>query len=410
MNPMYRAAQNNLEEAGRRGMVDRRVMKLLSRPRRVYEFTIPFRRDNGTFQLYEAYRVHYNDALGPPSDGTRFVPTLDIDEVKALALLMTIKHAVAGIPAGGGKGGIKVDTGDLSTWELERLTRSYMRNLLLKGPNGDIPGADIGTSYRTQAWMLDEYEQITMVHSPAAVNDKPFLLGGSLGGEEATGLGVYYVAREAFEDHSIQEGSSVVIQGFGQVGSHLASYLYQKGYRVIGLSDISGGLYSSRGLPIPTLKEYVKEREVIEGFEGGKSLTNEEILSLDCDVLFLAAVQDVITEENARHIKASLIVEGANGPITPGGERILKEREIPIIPDILANVGGAIVCQYERAQGMSGYYWREERVHSSLKEQILTAYERAQIMANEVGCSLRLGAWIGALKRIEEAVMLRGWI
>lgn len=410
MSSIYADAQTILHEAGRLASIDERVMKLLSRPRRIYDFSIPFKRDDGSFALYNAYRVHYNDALGPPSDGTRFVPGLDLEEVKGLALLMSIKHAVAGIPAGGGKGGIQVDTTKLSAWELERLSRYYMRNLLLKGPGRDIPGADIGTDYRTQSWMLDEYEQITMSHAPSAVNDKPSILGGSLGGEEATGLGVYHVAKRALLDYGMEEGAKVVIQGFGQVGSHLASYLYSNGYQVIGLSDISGGLYSSKGLAIDSLKEYVKERGVIEGFEAEKTMDNEELLSLKCDVLFLAAVQDVITKENATNVKARLVVEGANAPITPEGEKILYQKGIPVVPDILANVGGAIVCHYERAQGSSGLYWREDKVHSFLKDQILSAYGRTQRMVQELDTSLRLGAWCGALKKIEEAVILRGWI
>lgn len=407
---MFSAAQNILTEAGRLGGVDKRVMELLSKPRRVYEFTIPFRRDDGTFVLYQAYRVHYNDALGPSSDGTRFVPDLNLDTVKALALLMTIKHGVAGIPAGGGKGGVQVDTALLSTWELERLSRAYLRNLLLKGPQGDIPGADVGTSVRTQAWMLDEYEQMTLTHTPAAVNDKPFVLGGSQGGEAATGLGVFTVAQRAFKDYDIPPGASVVVQGFGQVGSYLASFLDGGGYPVVGVSDIRGGVYDSQGLPILSLQDYVGQNLFLEGCGVGKPLTNAELLTLDCDVLFLAAVQGVITRENAGEIKARLIVEGANGPITPEGERILSQRGIPIVPDILANVGGAIVCHYERAQGQSGYFWSEEEVHSRLTHQLLSAYERTWKMAQDYQCSLRLGAWMGAVKKIAEAVQLRGWI
>lgn len=409
MSYMYEEAMSILIKAGDEGGIDGRVMKLLSLPRRVNEFSIPFKRDDGSFQLYRAFRVHYNDALGPPSDGTRFVSNLDLQEVKALALLMTIKHSVSGIPAGGGKGGIRVDTSQLSDWELERLSRAYLRNLIPRGPASDIPGADIGTGYRTQAWMLDEYEQITGLHSPAAVNDKPYIVGGSLGGEGATGLGIFHVAQEAFQEYSLNRGVSIAVQGFGQVGSYLARYFYDEGYRVTAVSDISGGITSEDGIHIPSLQQHVKEHGLIEGFNG-RTLSNEELLETDCDVLILAAVQGVITAENASAVKARMIIEGANAPITVAGEEKLKRQGVVIIPDILANVGGAIVCHYERIQGVSGRYWTKEKVHQELQDQILITYRRAGDTAKDLGSSLRIGAWVTALRRIEEAVKLRGWV
>jgi len=407
---VFESALNALKTAGEKGGIDERVIRLLSRPKRVIDFSIPLKMDNGEFRLFEAYRVQYNDALGPTRDGTRFVPNLDLDEVKALGLFMTIKHAVSGVPAGGGKGGIKVDPSELSEWELERLTRGFIRNLKPMGPNTDIPGADIGTNYKTQSWMLDEYEQITGEHLPHAINDKPSSMGGTAGSAEATGLGIFFVSMAAFEDYNVSKDADIVVQGFGQVGANIARYLDDQGYNIIGVSDISGGLYLESGFDIADLQEYVEENGVIEGYGKGEEISNEELLELDCEVLIPAAVQNVLNKENADNVKADIIVEAANGPTTPKAEKIFEDRDITIVPDVVANAGGAIVCHYERIQGITDDYWKLEKVNNKLKDQILGAYNSAKREADKADSSLRTGAWITALKRVSESVKMRGWV
>ncbi|MFW6287560.1 MAG: Glu/Leu/Phe/Val family dehydrogenase [bacterium] len=410
MDNVFESALDALNTAGELGNIDERVMKLLSRPKRVVDFSIPLKMDNGEFRLFEAYRVHYNDALGPTRDGTRFVPDLYIDEVKALALFMTVKHAVSGVPAGGGKGGIKVDPSKLSEWELERLTRSYIRHLKPKGPNVDIPGADIGTNYKTQSWMLDEYEQITGEHQPHAINDKPNSMGGTLGSAEATGKGLFFVSIQVFKDYNVKKDADIVVQGFGQVGANIARYLYDEGYNIIAVSDISGGIYSKNGLDVPRLQEYVKENSFLEGCEEGEEITNDDLLELECDVLIPAAVQNVINGNNADNIKSDMIIEAANGPTTPEAEEILKDKGVTIVPDVVANAGGAIVCHYERIQGITDDYWSLEKVNNKLERQILGAYNSAKKEAQKADTSLRIGAWITALKKISESVQMRGWV
>ena len=411
MDNVFNSALDALNKAGEIAGIDPRVMKLMSRPKRIIDFSIPLKMDDGSFRLFEAYRVHYNDALGPTRDGTRFVPNLHLDEVKALALFMTIKHAVSGVPAGGGKGGIKVDPSELSDWELERLTRGFIRNLKPKGPKIDIPGADIGTDYRTQSWMLDEYEQITGEHNPPAINDKPNIMGGTVGSAEATGLGIFYVTQEACKDNNIDlKNEEVVVQGFGQVGATIAGYLYDLGATITAVSDISGGYYDKDGLNIPEMKEYAEKNKGLKGYDKAQKISNDELLTQECGLLIPAAVQNVINKDNAGDINAKMIIEAANGPITPDAETILKENGIKVIPDVVANAGGAIVCHYERIQGITDDYWDLDKVNNRLNKQILTAYEDARDAANEFDTTTRLGAWIVALRKVAKAVKMRGWV
>ncbi|RCW42024.1 MULTISPECIES: Glu/Leu/Phe/Val dehydrogenase [unclassified Halanaerobium] len=411
MDNVFESAMDSLQKAGKIADVNPKVMEYLSRPKRIIDFSIPLKMDDGSFKLFTAYRVHYNDALGPTRDGTRFVPNLEMDEVKALALFMTIKHAVSGVPAGGGKGGIKVDPSKLSEWELERLTRGFIRNLKPKGPNVDIPGADIGTDYRTQSWMLDEYEQITGEHNPHAINDKPSIMGGTVGSAEATGQGIFYVTEAACKDEGIElKGAEVVVQGFGQVGATISRYLYDAGAKVIAVSDISGGFYNKNGLDIPKMQEYVKENRVLEGYKGAEEISNKDILETKCDLLIPAAVQNVINKNNADNIKAEMVVEAANGPTTPEAEEILNSKGIKVIPDVVANAGGAIVCHYERIQGITDDYWDMDEVEKRLKKQILNAYAQARAAEEKYDTTPRIGAWIVALEKIAHAVEMRGWV
>lgn len=409
-NDPFGTALNTLRVAGEIAGLKPNAIKILSQPKRIFEFTIPMKMDNGEFKIFNAFRVHYNDALGQVKDGTRFVPNLDLDTVKALGFWMTIKHAVADIPAGGGKGGVRVDPGKLSEWELERLVRSFIRKLPMKGAWVDVPGADIGTSAKTQAWMLDEYEEIVGFHSPAAVNDKPAEVNGTLGSMEATGTGAFFVTKEAVKDLGLAKGASIAVQGFGDVGRTVARLLFKERFKVIAVSDIKGGIYSKEGLDVERLVRHVENTGFVKNFPEAVAITNEELLETDCNILIPAAVQGVITDENADNIKAKLIIEGANGPTTPEAEKVLEEKGITIIPDVLANCGGAIVCSFERTQGLTDTYWDLETVNKKLEERILKAYKETVATAREKNTSFRNAAWVNALIKISKAMKARGWI
>ncbi len=408
-NPLDTALYTLREAAGEAGL-DPKVTELLSKPKRTMEFTFPMRMDNGEVKIFTAYRAHWCDALGGFKDGTRFTKNLTLDECKALALWMTIKHGVGGIPAGGGKGGVIVDPGELSEWELERLSRNYMRHLPMKGAWVDVPGADIGTSEKTQGWMLDEYESIVGFHSPAAINDKPTAVSGTLGTDEATGLGVYYVFEQAVKDFDLAEGCNVVVQGFGKVGSVLAKYLTEGGYKVLAVGDVYGAIHSADGIDCVELDRHVRDTGSVIDFHATKPISNHELLELETDVLIPAAVQSVITEQNASKIRARLIIEAANGPVTPEAEEELRAKKTPVVPDVAANVGGAIVCHFERIQGLTDEYWDIERVRSQLKDWITRAYQSMVATAREKNISLRMAAWVNALQKIEASVKKRGWV
>lgn len=410
MKDVWAEAQFNLTQAAEAMGLEPEVLERLKTPMRFTEFTIPVRMDDGTKRIFTAYRSWHQDATGPTKDGTRVRPDLTPEEIKALSLFMSIKHAAAGIPAGGGKGGIKADPLTLSEGEYERLIRGFVRRLRPKGAYVDVPGADIGTGKQAMAWMLDEYEQVTGIHSPAAINDKPMELGGSLGGFEATGWGVATCAMEAAQEENLDPSQTrVVIQGFGQVGSITALTLFNAGYRIIAVSDIDGAVMDDKGLNIPALMEHVSQKNFVTGFPGAKPADKSTILETECEILIPAAVQDVITEGNASRLKTKILVEAANAPTTPEADKILLARGIRIIPDVVANSGGAIVCDFERTQGLSNDYWALEKVEQRLKERITKAYREAREKAEEKNVSMRLGAWINALSKIRAAMLLRGW-
>ena len=408
MKNVWEEAQFNLQKAADAMGLEPEITERLLTPMRFTEFTIPVRMDNGQKKIFTAYRSWHQNAVGPTKDGTRVRPGLTPEEIKALSLFMSIKHAVAGIPAGGGKGGIKADPSQLSEGEYERLIRGFMRRLAPKGAFVDVPGADIGTGTQAMAWMLDEYEQISGFHSPAAVNDKPFELGGSRGGFEATGWGVATCAERAAEAMGLK-GGTVVIQGFGQVGSITAMSLAESGYKIIAVSDVYGAIANKSGLDIPALVKHVEETGKVAGFGGAESLKAAALLETECDILIPAAVQDVITEANAGNIKARLIVEAANAPITPAADDILLGQGKTIVPDVIANCGGAIVCDFERTQGLSNDYWSLGKVREKLRERITTAYDEARAQAESRKVTMRQGAWINALVKIRAAIMWRGW-
>lgn len=400
-----------LREAGRLGGIDPNVVEFLAAPARVVTFRIPMKMDDGSFRVFDAHRVRYNDALGPSRDGTRISADLDLDEVKSLALIMSIKHAAGRIPAGGGKGGIVADPRELSDREFESLCRAYIRYLRPRGQAYDVPGADIGTDLQTMSWMLDEFESITGYHEPAAVNDKPPILGGSQGGYEATGSGVFDVFREAAEQAGLEiENTRVAIQGFGQVGTVAAGMFYEAGCNIVAVSDSRGGVYANDGLDVPGLLAHKRATGKVADFAGSEPISSEVMLECDCDVLVPASVQGVITADNADRIQARMVVEAANAPTTVKAEAMLLERDITIVPDVLANAGSVHLCQMERSQGLSDNYWDIDTINRLRQERLARGYREAVNAAAEHHLkSIRLGAWINALKRIEEAMHLRGW-
>lgn len=410
MKNVWEEALFNLSKAAEAMKLEPEILERLSVPMRFTEFTIPVRMDSGARKLFLAFRSCHQDATGPTKDGTRVRPGLTPEEIKALSLFMSIKHGVADIPAGGGKGGIRADPSALSEGEYERLIRGFVRRLNPKGAFTDIPGADIGTGKQAMAWMLDEYEQMTGMHCPAAINDKPAELGGSLGGFEATGWGVAACAAQAAQEMNLEpETTSVVIQGFGQVGSVAAKKLSSMGFPVAAVSDIAGAVENPGGLDIDGLAAHVERTGSVAGFPGGTRADKSRILEIPCGILIPAAVQDVITEKNARRIGAKVIVEAANGPVSPEADDILASAGIRVIPDVVANSGGAIVCDFERTQGLSNDYWSLEKVEERLNGRILTAYREAADRAAERKVSMRLGAWINAIGKIRAAMLLRGW-
>ena len=407
-NP-FETSLKTLHEAAAIGQINAEVVRLLEQPKRQFEFTIPVRMDDGHLEIFQAFRVHYCDALGQVKNGVRVVPDMDMDTAQALGFWMTIKHAVGGIPAGGGKGGIKADPSKLSRREYEALIRGFIRYLPMKGTWVDVPGADIGTHGQTQSWMLDELEAIQGFHSPAAINDKPIEANGTELSREATGTGAFFVTREVTRDLGIPDAASFAVQGYGNVGRVAAELLCQRGHKLVAVSDIFGGIENHDGIDVNALGAYVDEYKTVKGFPGCRDITPSELLEVPCDILLPAAVQSVIHEGNAGKIQAKLIMECANGPTTPEAEKILESRGVIIVPDVLVNCGSAIVCSFERTQGLTDSYWDRETVRSRLEERIVKAYQQTAAVAKELGVSYRDAAWVNALRKIEKAMLVRGW-
>ena len=407
-NP-FETSLKTLHEAAAIGQINAEVVRLLEQPKRQFEFTIPVRMDDGHLEIFQAFRVHYCDARGQVKNGVRVVPDMDMDTAKALGFWMTIKHAVGGIPAGGGKGGIKADPSKLSRREYEALIRGFIRYLPMKGTWVDVPGADIGTHGQTQSWMLDELEAIQGFHSPAAINDKPIEANGTELSREATGTGAFFVTREVTRDLGIPDAASFAVQGYGNVGRVAAELLCQRGHKLVAVSDIFGGIENQDGIDVNALGAYVDEHKTVKGFPGCRDITPSELLEVPCDILLPAAVQSVIHEGNAGKIQAKLIMECANGPTTPEAEKILESRGVIIVPDVLVNCGSAIVCSFERTQGLTDSYWDRETVRSRLEERIVKAYQQTAAVAKELGVSYRDAAWVNALRKIEKAMLVRGW-
>jgi glutamate dehydrogenase (NAD(P)+) len=387
------------------------MRRILMAPFREVQVEVPVRMDDGRIEVFTGYRIQHNGARGPCKGGIRYHPEADHDEILGLATIMTWKTALMDIPFGGAKGGVTVDPKRLSTLELERLTRRFTQRIsIMLGPYRDIPAPDVNTNAQVMAWILDEYSS-RHGYTPAAVTGKPVSLGGSLGREEATGRGVMYVMMEYARDFGIPlKGSRVVIQGFGNVGGHLARLLdAEAGAKVIAVSDVNGGIVNEQGLDIPGLLAHTAARKPVAEFRGGQAITNEALWAIPCDWLVPAALGGVITKEaNARTIACKVVVEGANEPTTPTADRILEERGIPVIPDFLANAGGVTVSYYEWSQNLQQYRWTHEQVNRELQTTITKAYASVRDLAKQKRVTLRTAAYAIALSRVAEAERLRG--
>ena len=400
-NP-YQNAMTQLEKVSKIKNFGDEFIQRLQQPNRDIRFSIPVKMDNGAIKIFEGYRVEYNNALGPYKGGIRYHPETEINEVKALAFLMTIKCAVAGIPMGGGKGGITVDPKKLSKGELERLSRGWVKQLSdVLGPHKDVPAPDVNTTPEIMAWMADEFEKITGDKTRATFTGKPVDKGGSEGRGAATGLGGFYVFETLREKIKLPKKCKVAIQGFGNVGGNAARIFAENGHQVITVSDSKSAIWDENGLDLNKVEEYKKNTGGLKDFPGAKNITNAELLELPCDLLIPAAFENVINDANANKIKARAILELANGPITPEGDEILFQKGIPVIPDVLANSGGVTVSYFEWEQNLKNEHWSEEEVVKKLKPMMEDASQKMFQIAGEAKTYLRLGAFILALERIK---------
>jgi glutamate dehydrogenase (NAD(P)+) len=401
---------NQFETAADLLELDRSMRRRLSLPFREVTVQVPVLMDSGEVEVFVGYRVQHNGARGPTKGGIRYHPSVDLDEVRGLASLMTWKTALLDLPFGGAKGGVGVDPRRLSPTELERLTRKFTERIALAlGPYRDIPAPDMGTNAQVMAWMLDEYSS-KRGYSPASVTGKPITLGGSLGREEATGRGVMIVMREAARDFDVTwQGARAVIQGFGNVGSHLARCLHEEGVIVPAVTDAEGGVHNDSGLDVPALIEYVRKHRTVAGFDRADSITNDELWRLPCDYLVPAALGGVITkEDNVDDLRCRMLVEAANGPTTPIADKVLKQRGIPVLPDFLANAGGVVVSYFEWTQNLQQLRWELDQVNEGLERKMVAAYREVYNLAQERGVSLRTAAYAIALRRVAEAEEMRG--
>ncbi len=409
--PLFQNAILTLDEAAKLINCDPNVMERLKRPRRCLTISVPVRMDDYSVKVFTGYRVQYSATLGPYKGGIRFHQNVDLPEVVGLAALMTFKNSVLGLPLGGAKGGVAVDPTKLSRTEKQNLTRRYTSEIApFIGPTKDIPAPDVGTDPQTMAWMMDTYSQEMGGYAqPGVVTGKPVEIGGSLGRNHATGLGVVYVAEKSFEKCKIpMAGARIVIQGFGNVGSFAALFSYQRKAKIIAVSDVSGGIFNGDGLNIPELIEYVRINKTIKDFPKSQPISNSQLLELDCEALYPCALEGQIDTHNAEKIKAKIIVEGANGPVSNAATKILHRRGIFIAPDVIANGGGVIVSYFEWVQDIMSFFWDEDEVNGRLKTIITKAFDISWKLHEEKNVDMRLAATAVAIQRLEKAMLLRG--
>lgn len=410
-NDVLRSTQTIIHRALEKLGYPEEVYELLKEPLRLLTVKIPVRMDDGSVKVFTGYRAQHNDAVGPTKGGIRFHPDVTEREVKALSIWMSLKCGIVDLPFGGGKGGIVCDPRNMSFRELEKLSRGYVRAISqIVGPTKDIPAPDVFTNSQIMAWMMDEYSQIDEFNSPGFITGKPIVLGGSHGRESATAKGVTICINEAAKKSGIEiKGARVSIQGFGNAGSFLAKFMYDAGAKVVGISDAYGALYDREGLDI----DYLLDRRdsfgtVTKLFKN--TITNKELLELECDILVPAAIENQITEENANNIKAKIVVEAANGPTTIEATEILTNRGILIVPDVLASAGGVTVSYFEWVQNNQGYYWTEEEVDEKLEKILVKSFNNIYDLSQSRRVDMRLAAYMIGVRKMAEASRFRGWI
>ncbi len=411
LNP-FEIARKQVKTACDRLNADPAVYEILKNPRRVLEVSFPVKLDDGTVKTFTGYRSQHNNAVGPYKGGVRFHPHVNLDEVKALSIWMTIKCCVAGIPYGGGKGGITLDPRDYSEAELERISRAYSEAISpLIGEKVDIPAPDVNTNGKIMSWMVDAYENVVKKSAPGVFTGKPVEFGGSLARTEATGYGVNFAAVQALEKLGKDvKGATYAIQGFGNVGYHTGYYAHQSGAKVVAVSTVDVAIYNENGLDMEALFKEFQEKGFITNEAGyGKEISNAELLALDVDVLAPCALENQLTSENAGKVRAKIVVEGANGPTTPEADAILRQNGVLVVPDILANCGGVVVSYFEWVQNLQGYYWEFDEVQEKETVVLRRAFRDIWNLAQEYDVDLRTASYMMSIRRVEKAMKLRGW-
>jgi glutamate dehydrogenase (NAD(P)+) len=408
-NPLE-IARDQLQRVATTFDIDANLVSVLGECKKAVEVSIPVGMDDGSTRVFKGYRVTHNVARGPSKGGIRYHPAVTLDEIKALAMWMTWKCALMGIPFGGAKGGVVVDPKQLSRSELERMTRRYTSEIINEiGPERDIPAPDVGTDASVMAWIFDTYSMNKGHSVLGVVTGKPLAIGGSLGREEATARSALYSIRDAAakQDRSVR-GMRIAVQGFGNVGSYLALLLHQEGAVVTAVSDSTTALYNANGVDVPAAFAHKREFHTLAGLRDAEAITNDELLLLDVDVLAPCALEQVITAQNADRVRASIICEGANGPITPGGDAILEDKGVLILPDVLANAGGVVVSYFEWVQGLQEYFWKESEVNAKLNDIVSRAFEETWETAQRRKIPMRVAAYGLAVQRVAEATVTRG--
>ena len=408
-NP-FEAMMSRFDFAAEKLNLDPGLYKILRHPEKQIIVSVPVLRDTGDIDVYTGYRVLYNTSRGPAKGGIRFDMNVSLDEVTALAAWMTWKCAVVNIPFGGAKGGVICDPAGMSATELERMTRRYTSAIIdTLGPDSDVPAPDVNTNERVMAWIMDTYSMHKRHTVTAVVTGKPVAMGGSLGRREATGRGCMFSTREALKAVGMPlAGARIAVQGFGNVGSVAALLLQREGATIVAVSDKSGGLYNPQGLDVPDVQKWVAEKKLLAGYPKAEPVTNDQLLMLPCDVLIPAALENVITSKNAANIQARIICEGANGPTTANADRILEEKGVFVVPDILANAGGVTVSYFEWVQDRGGYFWDEETVNQRLERIMVNSFDEVIAMARLHGVTNRIGAYMLAIERVAAVHRLRG--
>ena len=411
LNP-FKIVQEQIEKVCRVLKLSDEVVDYLKWPKKVLSVRIPVKMDDGTIKIFTGFRSQHNDALGPTKGGIRFHPNVTMDEVMALSTWMTLKCGVVDIPYGGGKGGVRCNPKEMSEGELERLSRGYIDAIWeFIGPERDIPAPDVYTNPQIMAWMMDEYSKIKGYNVPGVITGKPIIIGGSKGRGFATSMGTRFVIEEAVKVLGIDlKGATVSVQGYGNAGYWAAKLMHDGGAKIIAVSDSKGGIYSEDGLDPDKVLDWKKKNKSVSGFPGTKEIGSKGPLTVKCDILIPAALENQITSENANDVQAKIVAEAANGPTTPEADEILTKNGVLVIPDILANAGGVTVSYFEWVQNNYGYYWSEEEVLERLEKKMKNAFHNVYNTHKDMNIGMRVAAGVVSIKRVVEAMKVRGWI